>query len=46
VFVSDNAIGFVLLYVSASSEGQERVNETGALKKRTKQQILLFFFFL
>jgi hypothetical protein len=33
--VSDNARDAVLLHVSASSERQERGNETGAMKKTT-----------
>jgi hypothetical protein len=35
--VADNARDAVLLHVSASSERQERGNETGLMKKKTEQ---------
>jgi hypothetical protein len=40
LFVADSARGAVILHDSASSEGQERENDTGPMKKRTKTQIL------
>jgi hypothetical protein len=38
--VADTANGTVILHGTASSEGQERENDTGLMKKRTKRQIL------
>jgi hypothetical protein len=38
--VADNAGDAVLLHVSASSERQERRNETGAMMKKTERHIL------
>ena len=38
--VADNARDAVLLHVSASSERQERGNETGAVKKTRERHIL------
>ena len=37
---TDNARDAVLLHVSASSEGQERRNKTGAMMKETECHIL------
>jgi hypothetical protein len=38
--VADIANGAVIIHGTASSEGQERGNDTGLMKKRTKHQIL------
>ena len=38
--VADNARDGVLLHVSASSESQERRNQTGAMTKTTEHHIL------
>jgi hypothetical protein len=40
LYVADNARDAVLIHVSASSERQERRNETGAMTKTTKCHIL------
>jgi hypothetical protein len=40
LFVADSASGAVILHGTAACEGQERGNDTGLMKKRTKRQII------
>jgi hypothetical protein len=40
LFVADNARDAVFIHVSASSERQERRNETGAMTQTTERHIL------
>jgi len=39
--VADNARDAVLVHVSASNEGEERRNETGAMMTKTERHILM-----